>query len=125
MQHLPASSLTCRAPWARSAVLWLLLALAVALASPLVHPRSVELLCTGTGSVKLLVGGADDADLNTGQGHDCTLCAQASAPPAQALNETVSAQPDIYAQSALPAARQAWPAAPPLPARGPPNRLLA
>ena len=53
---------THRSPGARKVLLWLLLSFAAAFASPLVQPRSIELLCTGTGSVKLLVGSADDAD---------------------------------------------------------------
>jgi hypothetical protein len=114
-----------RAPRARSVVLWLLLALTAALVSPLVRPQSIELLCTGTGSVKLLVGSNDEADLNIVHGHDCTLCAQASAPPAQAYAMAAASPASTYVQRALPFASPAWPAAPPLPARGPPNTRLA
>jgi hypothetical protein len=106
-------------------MLWLLLALTAALASPLVRPQSVELLCTGTGSVILLIGSGDDADLKTGHTHDCTPCAQASAPPVSKPAVAAPAPVNVYALHALPFARPAWPAAPPMPARGPPKTRLA
>jgi hypothetical protein len=113
---------THRPAWVNTVLVWLLLTFTVALASPLVHPKSIELLCTGTGSVKLLIGGSDDADTAASMAPDCALCAQASAPPpnvalhANALHNLVYAlQPTAQLSSAV------WRTAPPLPARGPPS----
>jgi hypothetical protein len=111
--------------WARKVLLWLLLAFAAAIASPLVQPRSIELLCTGTGSVKLLVGSADDADSSAGMAPDCALCAQASLPVEQHAFSPAISLPRVPALRATALLRTALQAAPPLPARGPPRTLRA
>lgn len=108
-----------RPAWARAVLVWLLLAFTAALASPLVHPKSTELLCSGTGSVKLLVGGTDDAD-STAMAPDCALCMQASAPPPAAALGAAAPLNLPYALLAVVHTVVAWRAAPPLPARGPP-----
>lgn len=113
-----------RPAWARAVLVWLLLAFTVALASPLVHPKSIELLCSGTGSVKLLVGGTDDAD-STAMAPDCALCMQASAPPPAAALGAAAPLNLPYALLAVVHSVMAWRAAPPLPARGPPSVLSA
>jgi hypothetical protein len=115
---------TPRPAWARTVLVWLLLAFTVALASPLVHPKSIELLCTGTGSVKLLVGGTDDAD-STAMAPECALCMQASAPPPAAALGAAVPPSLVYALLAVAHTVVAWRAAPPLPARGPPSELSA
>jgi hypothetical protein len=107
--------------WARKVLLWLLLAFAAAIASPLVQPKSIELLCTGTGSVKLLVGNAEDGDSSTGLAPDCALCVQASLPAHAPLFTAAPQQRTVHALQALALPRTALRATPPLPARGPPS----
>lgn len=99
----------------------ILLALAATLISPLAQPKSIELLCAGTGSVKLLVGGADDADRNISMAPDCALCAQASLPPPNHQIPVAAPQRMALVQHTAQPPREALRAAPPLPARGPPS----
>ncbi len=68
---------------ARLVLVWFALSLGVAVASPLVAPKSMELVCASAGSAKWVVSGDDGT--RTVQGHstlDCPLCATLSAPPA-------------------------------------------
>ncbi|WP_298212508.1 DUF2946 family protein [Acidovorax sp.] len=61
---------------------WFVMALGVAVASPLVSPRGMELVCTGSGSVQLVVKAADGmATTTSGASLDCPLCLAADAPP--------------------------------------------
>lgn len=116
---------TRRPTWANAVMVWLLLAFAVALASPVVHPKSIELLCTGTGSVKLLIGGSDDTDTTVSMSPDCVLCVQGSAPPPSAPLHASAPHNLVYALQPVAQLNAAWRTAPPLPARGPPGALSA
>lgn len=61
---------------------WFVMALGVAVASPLVSPHGMELVCTGSGSVQLVVKTADGlATTTSGASLDCPLCLAANAPP--------------------------------------------
>lgn len=64
---------------------WVLMAfglsLGLAIASPMVNPRAMALVCSGAGLMKL-VSQTDDATAAYGSPTlDCPLCAEASAPP--------------------------------------------
>ena len=91
---------------ARFMLAWFALSLAVAVASPLVHPQQVELLCSAGGQVKAVVHTASGDTLELGAGHlDCPLCIPAGAPgprpllalaepaPSFVLDLTVAAAP--------------------------------
>ncbi len=105
---------------ARLVLVWFVLALASAMASPLVKPQSWQMVCSASGVVKFV--SVDDNGVATAVGHqiECPLCLLAGAPPpAQAC--VLVAQPAFSAE--LPSTgvlRVALRAAPPLPARGPP-----
>ena len=62
---------------------WFMASLGVAVASPLVHPQSLQLVCSASGAVMLMVQ-ADDGSVGAmgASGMDCPLCAPAGAPPA-------------------------------------------
>jgi hypothetical protein len=108
----------------RLVLVWFALSLGVAMASPLVNPQAIELICSGSGAMKLVVK-TSDGTASVQQGShtlDCALCAAASAPP----------PPEQAAPLLAPVswAYVSWPAAPapmavrtaaPLPARGPPT----
>lgn len=109
--------------FARLALAWFALALGVAAASPLVQPRSMQLVCSAAGAVKLLV---DNGDGLAEVGHaslDCALCLLANAPPAQPPVVLVPPGP-VALHVAVPAlpAPVVTAARAPLPARGPPTR---
>lgn len=107
---------------ARFVLVWFALSIGVAIASPIVKPQAMELICTGTvGVMKLLVqtddGPQDVASLTL----DCPLCATNLAPPPPLARPAAEpAQPLAYVLQSIPAAHIASLTAAPLPARGPP-----
>lgn len=57
------------------------LSLGLAIASPMVHPQAMSLVCTGAGIVKL-VAQTNEAPTELGSPTlDCPMCAHSSAPP--------------------------------------------
>jgi hypothetical protein len=120
MQHLrQALNLT------RFVLVWFALSVGVAIASPMVHPQAMDLVCTSTGSMKLVVQG-DDADVAaTSHTLDCPLCATLSAPPSLNTSLTQPAPSSLaHALEPLTAAHITVVTAPPLPSRGPPALSL-
>ena len=105
---------------ARLALAWFVLSLGVAVASPLVSPQSMELICSGSGAIKLLVKTDDGAKEVSGHTLDCPLCAHVGAPPPVAQGNAAPAQPLAHALRPIPAAHIAARTAAPLPPRGPP-----
>jgi hypothetical protein len=104
-------------------LMWFALSLGVAIASPVVHPQAMELLCSSAGAVKVVVQ-IDDGLQEMGGGHmDCPLCFLTGAPPSTPVVTLPSVQPLAHAVQPVPAARLAWATAAPLPARGPPSLL--
>ncbi len=107
---------------ARLVLGWFVLSLGVAVASPIVKPQDILMVCTGTGAMKVLVQSGDDGSSTevTSFGMDCPLCATVAAPPVQARVQTEPMLPLAYALQSIPAAHIAARTAAPLPARGPP-----
>jgi hypothetical protein len=105
---------------ARLALVWFALSLGAAIASPLVHPRAMELVCSGAGAMKLLVKTDDGASEVSSHTLDCPLCASLGAPPPAARRSAEPPQPPAQGLRAVPAARLAALTGAPLPARGPP-----
>lgn len=66
---------------ARLALIWFVLSLGVAIASPAVHPQSIQLVCNGTGAMQLLVTGVDGSTEPMQHSLECPLCASIAAPP--------------------------------------------
>ena len=101
---------------------WFMASLGVAVASPLVHPQSFEVICSGSGIIQLLVQ-TDDGPVEMGaMGMDCPLCATLSAPPPVPVAALLPPHPLAHALQPVEAARIAAATAAPLPARGPPAR---
>jgi hypothetical protein len=106
---------------ARLVLVWFALSLGVAVASPLVKPQAMELVCSGSGAVKVLVKTDEGSKEVSGHMLDCPLCASIGAPPPPLLQQDAApVQPLAYVLQAIPAARLASLSAAPLPARGPP-----
>ena len=105
----------------RLVLAWFVLSLGVAVASPIVKPQDILLVCTGTGAMKVLVK-ADDGSTSevASPTMDCPLCASASAPPPVSRSGAEPTQPLAYALRPIPAAHIAARTAAPFPARGPP-----
>lgn len=107
---------------ARLILAWFMLTIGAAIASPIVHPQALQLVCT-TGSAMKLVAVGDDGDDATPPGHhtlDCPLCLHFSAPAPQVQTVVEPQQP--LAHALLPAVRATIAAlvGAPLPPRGPP-----
>ena len=100
---------------------WFALSLGVAIASPLLHPVAMEMVCTASGATKLVVQG-DDGTAAHNPTLDCPLCALLDAPPPVRSLAAATAAPHAQLVAAIPATRVAAAAAAPLPARGPPAR---
>jgi hypothetical protein len=104
-------------------LMWFVLSLGVAVASPVVNPKSVELVCSASGAVKVIVL-TDDGPQETGASHlDCPLCMLSGAPPPVPVVASPVVQPLAFSVQSISAARIAAATAAPLPARGPPRFL--
>ncbi len=101
---------------------WFVAAMGVAIASPLVNPQTFEVICSGAGTIKLLVQ-TDDGTVEMGtMGMDCPLCYTPGAPPPAPAASSLPRHPLAHALRPAEAARIAAATAAPLPARGPPLR---
>jgi len=101
-------------------VAWLL-ALGAAIASPLLKPQALSLVCSGVGVVKLLPQDDGDAEGMAGQALDCPLCLTPGAPPPVPARAGEPVSPLAHVLRPIPAAHIAWLTAAPLPPRGPPR----
>ncbi|MGO4391006.1 DUF2946 family protein [Variovorax sp. M-6] len=100
---------------------WFALSLGVAVASPLVQPKAMQIVCSAAGATMLVALTDDGAQAPAASHLDCPLCLPAGAPPpALPLAELPTLQPLGHAVQSIPAARIAAATAAPLPARGPP-----
>jgi hypothetical protein len=106
----------------RLVLAWFVLSLGVAVASPIVKPQDILLVCTGSGAMKVVVQ-ADDGSATelASSSMDCPLCVSFAAPPPVVQPSAQPAQPLAYALRSIPSAHIAARTASPLPARGPPT----
>jgi hypothetical protein len=106
----------------RFVLVWFALSVGVAIASPMVQPKAMDMVCTSTGSMKLVVQGDDDDGAKSASSTlDCPLCANIIAPPSAINTSLTHASPLSHALLPLVAAHIASLTAPPLPSRGPPT----
>ena len=103
---------------------WFVASIGVSVASPLIHPQSIEVICSGAGASKWMVQ-TDDGAVEMGSTNmDRPLCPPATgAPPAPAAWAPPPPHPLAHAVQPVQAARSAAATAAPLPARGPPHSL--
>jgi hypothetical protein len=62
-------------------LVWFALSIGAAVAAPLLQPQSMDVVCSGSGTMQLMPaddGGAADTG---GHKHDCRLCVMVGAPP--------------------------------------------
>ena len=115
MHHLRSAHLL-----ARLVLVWFMLAMGVATASPLVKPQVMELVCSGAGLTLLPIQTSDGLQDSGPHTLDCPLCSAVGAPPVQARSEAAPVPPLAYVLRSIPSAQVAALTAAPLPARGPP-----
>ena len=106
---------------ARLVLAWFVLSIGVAVASPLVNPQGMELICSGSGAIKILVKTDDGAKEMSSHTLDCPLCAHVGAPSPTPQAALPVAHPLAHALRPIPAAHIAARTAAPLPPRGPPT----
>lgn len=109
---------------ARFVLVWFALALGVAIASPLVQPKSMTLICSDAGVLRLVSQGSDDGvSLIDDHTLKCPLCMVSGAPPPVAhvvlprLSAPADVHPGQFARD-ISATASILP-----PARGPPRTL--
>jgi hypothetical protein len=105
---------------ARLVLAWFALALGVAVASPVVKPQGGQLVCSGSGTLQLVVPAGDDGQPPSTHTFDCPLCASV-APPPPAIEPAAFLPPLGHVMQSVPSARHAARLAAALPARGPPH----
>jgi hypothetical protein len=106
---------------ARFVLLWFALSVGVAIASPLVKPQSVRMVCSASGASKVIVGDADDQSGSLLRAIHCPLCVGVGAPPPLEIVAFSLAPPLGYAPPLQNPVRIAPVATAPPPARGPPS----
>jgi hypothetical protein len=104
----------------RFVLVWFALSVGVAMASPIVKPQPMELICATDGAVRLLVQTDEGIQEMPSHGMDCSLCVLASAPPPVIQLSVEPQQVLSHVLHPIFAARIAALTAAPLPARGPP-----
>lgn len=108
---------------ARLILAWFMLTMGAAIASPMIHPQELQLVCTTGSTMKLVVVGDNGADAAPAAHHalDCPLCLHFSAPAPQVQTVVEPQQP--LAHALLPAVKATIAAlvGAPLPPRGPPT----
>jgi hypothetical protein len=65
----------------RGMLVWFALSLGIAMASPLVNPQALTLVCSAAGVVQLKVGVDGDAPATPAHTMHCVLCLSIGAPP--------------------------------------------
>lgn len=109
---------------ARFVLVWFALSMGVAIASPLVQPKGMQLVCSAAGAITVQFdqgdGGGAGPQSNT---LDCPLCAAVGAPPAQVSLQVLAPMGLCYVvhmPESQPSVRRS---AAPLPPRGPPASI--
>ena len=107
---------------ARFILVWFALSIGVAIASPMVKPQGMQLICSGSGTMKVLAVGDDGKASSSSHTLDCPLCASLSAPPPMEMAVFALAAPLAFALPLALAETVFSANATPPPARGPPVR---
>jgi hypothetical protein len=100
---------------------WFMVSLGLAVAAPLIHPQSMELVCSSAGAVKVIVHDDDGAQELGSTAVACVLCSVTAPPPSTIRVQLPRPLPLAHAVQSIPSARLAAVTRSPLPARGPPH----
>lgn len=105
----------------RLVLAWFALTLGVAMASPIVAPKTMEMMCADGGAIRLIVVDENGDVVEAGQ-HTlgCAMCLPACLPPVLLPQQLSQPQPLAYALTPIEEARIAALVGAPLPPRGPP-----
>jgi hypothetical protein len=103
----------------RGMLVWFALSLGVAMASPLVNPQALTLVCSAAGVVQLKIGADGDAPATPMHTMHCVLCMSMGAPPVTVADVAAPASLGFVLRPA-PAQRPQGRVATAAAARGPP-----
>ena len=111
-------------PLTRLVLAWFMLTLSIAMASPIVHPKAIEVVCTSSGGMQVIVLD-EDGQSAPGPHHslDCPLCLTITPPPTYSSKHLEQPQPLGLALHPVVSARIAALVGAPLPPRGPPAHV--
>lgn len=112
-------------PWlVKLALLWFVLTLGAAVASPMVNPQTERVICTSAGMLKVVL--ADDGSVTaaTSDALFCPLCLLGAAPPPARVHAPQASHALGLVRPSIQAARIAALTASPPPARGPPSASM-
>jgi hypothetical protein len=123
LARMTAAQATAR--FTRWVLLWFALSLGVAIASPLIRPVSMVMVCAGAGPMKMVALDDDGGSSDLLHSLDCPLCANLVAPPPDTV--TALAAPHGAVRCALPVDQTQCASSLPQPwqARAPPALLYA
>lgn len=105
---------------ARLVLVWFALSIGVAIASPLIMPQILQLVCSASGAVKIIADGDYDDTGALRNTLDCPLCAAVGAPPPQSSIQALVSMGLPTALQLRPDTQQPRRPAAPFPPRGPP-----
>lgn len=99
-----------------------MLMMGAAIASPIIHPTKIEIVCAAGGAMKVVITSDGDQTTELEQHTlDCALCLPAGLPVARPVESVNLLQPLEQALQPIAAAHIAALVGAPLPARGPPQ----
>ena len=104
----------------RLVLVWFALFIGAAVASPLVKPTDLQMVCSASGGMKMVTTDEGGAEVSVASGMDCPLCASGMAPVSVVPATFVKLSSLSHALQPIAAAHIASLTAPPLPSRGPP-----
>lgn len=106
--------------FARFALVWFALSLGAAIASPWINPQTIQLVCSSTAGMQVVVADDDGTVDPVSLSMQCPLCVGVGAPPPVPILRWTPSAPLPHPLPVSRAAPFATLAAAPLPARGPP-----
>jgi hypothetical protein len=109
---------------AKLVLVWFALFLGSAVASTVIKPENLQMVCSTGGLMKMVDIGSDDGEIKVSASMDCPLCASVTTPPPPLSVHFEKHSPLAHALQAFAAAHIASVTAPPLPSRGPPALFL-
>ena len=109
---------------AKLVLVWFALFLGSAIASTVIKPGNMQMVCSTGGVMKMVDTTGDDGELKASASMDCPLCASVTAALSPLSVHFEKLSPLAHALHPIAAAHIASVTAPPLPSRGPPTSLL-
>jgi hypothetical protein len=109
---------------AKLVLVWFALFLGSAIASTVIKPGNLQMVCSTGGVMKMVDTSSDEGEIKASASMDCPLCASVTTPPLLLSIHFEKLSPLAHALQPIAAAHIASVTAPPLPSRGPPASLL-